>query len=155
MAIPRLNLWSLGSSLAGYLQKAGGTMTGALTLFGAPTVDLHAATKKYVDDQVAAAVAYPAPRVLAKTSGTSLDLANVEVVTFDYASPATISTFSNAVVNKTYQFRNIGSSAVTIDRTNAHLNGSANQVLAPSDVMLVVGRTTTAIIQVAPKSDNG
>ena len=32
------------------LPKAGGTMTGALTLSGAPTTNLHAATKKYVDD---------------------------------------------------------------------------------------------------------
>ena len=32
------------------LPKAGGTMTGKLTLDGAPTSDLHAATKKYVDD---------------------------------------------------------------------------------------------------------
>jgi hypothetical protein len=34
------------------LPKAGGTMTGALTLSGAPTNNLHAATKKYVDDAV-------------------------------------------------------------------------------------------------------
>ena len=32
------------------LPIAGGTMTGALTLNGAPTADLHASTKKYVDD---------------------------------------------------------------------------------------------------------
>ncbi|MCY3678743.1 MAG: hypothetical protein OXH66_14340 [Gemmatimonadetes bacterium] len=32
------------------LPKAGGTMTGALTLAGAPTTDLGAATKRYVDD---------------------------------------------------------------------------------------------------------
>lgn len=32
------------------LPKAGGTMAGALTLASAPAVDLHAATKKYVDD---------------------------------------------------------------------------------------------------------
>ena len=38
----------------GMLPKAGGTMTGALTLPGAPTSNLHAATKKYVDDKVAA-----------------------------------------------------------------------------------------------------
>lgn len=37
---------------AGHLALAGGTMLGALTLAGAPTVDLHAATKKYVDDNV-------------------------------------------------------------------------------------------------------
>lgn len=33
------------------LPKKGGTMTGALTLAGAPTQDLQAATKKYVDDK--------------------------------------------------------------------------------------------------------
>ena len=32
------------------LALAGGTMTGALTLSGAPTANLHAATKQYVDD---------------------------------------------------------------------------------------------------------
>ena len=36
---------------ARYLQLAGGTMTGMLTLSGAPTSDLQAATKKYVDDK--------------------------------------------------------------------------------------------------------
>lgn len=36
------------------LPLAGGTLLGALTLSGAPTVDLHAATKKYADDAVAA-----------------------------------------------------------------------------------------------------
>lgn len=35
-----------------HLPLAGGTMTGALMLSGAPTADLHAATKKYVDDSV-------------------------------------------------------------------------------------------------------
>jgi len=34
----------------GFLELSGGTMTGTLTLSGAPTLDLHAATKKYVDD---------------------------------------------------------------------------------------------------------
>jgi len=37
-----------------YLLKAGGTMEGALTLHGAPTLNLHAATKKYVDDEIVA-----------------------------------------------------------------------------------------------------
>lgn len=39
-----------------YLKKSGGTMVGALILHGAPTVDLHAATKKYVDDVFGAGV---------------------------------------------------------------------------------------------------
>ena len=40
---------------ARYLQLSGGTLTGFITLSGAPTADLHPATKKYVDDLVAAA----------------------------------------------------------------------------------------------------
>ncbi len=45
--------YSLGSKVKTELDKkldlAGGTLTGALTLSGAPTSDLHAATKAYVD----------------------------------------------------------------------------------------------------------
>ena len=40
----------IASQIAHKLDKSGGTMTGVLTLAGAPTNDLHAATKKYVDD---------------------------------------------------------------------------------------------------------
>jgi hypothetical protein len=42
---------ALTTSLANYLLKSGGTMTGALTLSGAPTSSLHAATKGYADAQ--------------------------------------------------------------------------------------------------------
>jgi hypothetical protein len=35
-----------------YINAAGDTMLGNLTLAGAPTLDLHAATKKYIDDAV-------------------------------------------------------------------------------------------------------
>lgn len=46
------------AGLSGKLNLSGGTMTGALTLSGAPTQDLQATTKKYVDDSIAA---IPAP----------------------------------------------------------------------------------------------
>ena len=42
-----------------FLPISGGTMTGPLTLSGAPLVNLHAATKQYVDEQVAAAEGDP------------------------------------------------------------------------------------------------
>lgn len=42
-----------GYADANYVSIAGSTMTGALTLVGAPNADLEAATKKYVDDQLA------------------------------------------------------------------------------------------------------
>jgi hypothetical protein len=40
---------SLSTTVDGKLNLSGGTLTGALTLSGAPTIDLHAATKAYVD----------------------------------------------------------------------------------------------------------
>ena len=43
------------SNANGRVSKAGDTMTGALKLSGAPTDDLHAATKAYVDGQAASA----------------------------------------------------------------------------------------------------
>lgn len=43
------------------VRKAGDTMTGPLLLSGAPTLPLHASTKKYVDDKVAAVALIPGP----------------------------------------------------------------------------------------------
>ena len=40
----------VNTKLENYLPKSGGTLTGSLTLKSAPTADLQAATKKYVDD---------------------------------------------------------------------------------------------------------
>ena len=50
------------------MPKAGGTFTGAVTLAGAPTADLQAATKKYVDDAKAAAVSTAASDATTKAS---------------------------------------------------------------------------------------
>ena len=44
-----------GTKADNAMPKSGGTFTGAVTLAGAPTTDLNAATKKYVDDAVTAA----------------------------------------------------------------------------------------------------
>ena len=41
-----------GTKADNAMPKSGGTFTGAVTLAGAPTTDLNAATKKYVDDSV-------------------------------------------------------------------------------------------------------
>ena len=45
------------SAIATKMPLAGGTFTGLITLSGAPTSNLHAATKKYVDDNAGAIVA--------------------------------------------------------------------------------------------------
>lgn len=43
----------LSGTASGYVKKIGDTMTGPLILNGPPNVDLQAATKRYVDDQIA------------------------------------------------------------------------------------------------------
>jgi hypothetical protein len=53
--------------------KAGSTMTGALTLSGAPTVDLHAATKLYVDGVAGSATAAAASAAAAATTYDNFD----------------------------------------------------------------------------------
>ena len=50
----------------------GGTMTGALTLSGAPTSNLHAATKKYVDDAVSGLSGTVTSVALSGSSGISI-----------------------------------------------------------------------------------
>ena len=62
--------------------KSGDTMTGDLTLSGAPTSDLHAATKKYVDDEISGIDALPSQSgnsgKYLTTNGTSASWATVE-----------------------------------------------------------------------------
>jgi hypothetical protein len=45
--------WTGGSQSAGFVAKSGDSMTGALTLSGAPVNTLHAATKAYADGKIA------------------------------------------------------------------------------------------------------
>ena len=62
-----------GTVYESFVLKAGSTMTGALTLSGAPTVDLHAATKAYVDTVAGSATAAAASAAAAASSYDSFD----------------------------------------------------------------------------------
>lgn len=61
-----------------YLPLTGGTLTGPLTLKGAPTADLQAATKKYVDDK--------APLIIDASSITSMETTNAVLNSIGTAS---------------------------------------------------------------------
>ena len=56
-----------------YLNKTGDTMTGALTLAGAPSSNLHAATKAYVDTVAGSATAAAASAAAAATTYDNFD----------------------------------------------------------------------------------
>jgi hypothetical protein len=62
-----------GSFESTVVLKSGSTMTGALTLSGAPTVDLHAATKAYVDTVAGSATAAAASATAAAESYDNFD----------------------------------------------------------------------------------
>lgn len=62
-----------GTVYESFVLKAGSTMTGALTLSGAPSSDLHAATKKYVDDVVGTVADAEAAAAAAAASYDSFD----------------------------------------------------------------------------------
>jgi len=63
------------TNTADLLLKSGGTMTGALTLSGAPTSDLHAATKQYVDG-ISAGINFHAAVKAATTTNLSANYSN-------------------------------------------------------------------------------
>jgi hypothetical protein len=62
-----------GTVYESFVLKTGSTMTGALTLPGAPTVDLHAATKAYVDTVAGSATAAAASAAAAATTYDNFD----------------------------------------------------------------------------------
>ena len=88
---------TITTSIGEKVAKSGDTMTGALVLSGDPTLDLHAATKSYVDTEVSAALSgfkYAANNTsLTPTSGSvswtvthNLGTRDVTVQVFELAS---------------------------------------------------------------------
>jgi len=77
------------------LAKAGGTMTGLLTLAAAPTVDLHAATKAYADTKLPKSGGDMTGAIhLGSTVGqyggwVTARLANINQVSFEFGHPNT------------------------------------------------------------------
>jgi hypothetical protein len=63
---------TITTSIGEKVAKSGDTMTGALVLSGDPTLDLHAATKQYVDDEIADAITAAAPTTKYATGNTAL-----------------------------------------------------------------------------------
>jgi hypothetical protein len=79
-----------------YLKKVGGTMTGALTLSGAPSSNLHAATKQYVDAvEVQAVSAQSTANTAVSNAATAQSTANTAVT-----NAATSQSTANAALPK-------------------------------------------------------
>jgi hypothetical protein len=83
--------------------KSGSTMTGALTLSGAPTVNLHAATKAYVDTVAGSATAAAASAAAAAASYDSFDDRYLGA----YASNPTLDNDGNSLVTGALYFNSV------------------------------------------------
>jgi hypothetical protein len=106
------------TNTADLLLKSGGTMTGALTLSGAPTSDLHAATKLYVDG-LAAGINFHQPVVAATAgnlAGTYNNGTDGYLATLTKASNGSIGTIDGATVA-------VGNRILLCAQTDAKQNG--------------------------------
>lgn len=150
-------------TLAGYgitdaVNKAGDTMTGALTLSGAPTQDLHAVTKAYVDSVVQGLDIKESVRV-ATTGNIALSGAlTVDGVALNVGDRVLVKNQTNAAENGIYV---VADEAWTraVDATNGKIssgmftfveegavNANSGYVLA-TDGQIVVGTTELSFSQ--------
>ena len=106
------------TALDAKLNLSGGTLTGVLTLSGAPTSDLHAATKQYVDG-LAAGINFHQPVVAATSgnlAGTYNNGTNGVGATLTRASNGSIGTIDGATVS-------VGNRILLRAQTDAKENG--------------------------------
>jgi hypothetical protein len=99
-----------------------------------------------------------APIITDAGSGTDLDISALNgangVVQLNNASPRTINTFTGATVGQRVLFVNIGAGTQTITRSQAALNGGANQALVTKYCLELTWVGATSPRQVAPLSAN-
>ena len=113
------------NAIAAKVAKAGDTMTGALTLSGAPTVDLHAATKKYVDDAKSAAESTASSALSTHESDTT----NVHGITD--TSKVVITDATQTLSNKTLTTPTVSSFE---NATHNHTNSAGGGQLTSSAI---------------------
>ena len=125
---------SLAYVAATFLPFAGGTMTGKITLDGVPTADLHASTKKYVDDTAFASLSGVLPAQggnsgkYLTTNGTiaswgTVDLSTLQPLDSDLTAIAALTT---TAYGRSYLTR---ASPVSIDHTVSPYTAAYGQTL--------------------------
>lgn len=135
-----------GVDTSALVHKTGDTMTGALTLSGAPTANMHAATKKYVDDAVAG-VSGGSGQFLPLTGGNitgSVSVSErVDVGTGNYS----ISVAPNGITISEKMGANTIASQVTSNTLTFLKQGS---------ILVVDGRTTgsSSYVSISPGTTN-
>jgi hypothetical protein len=109
---------TITTSIGTKVSKSGDTMTGALTLSGAPTSDLHAATKKYVDDAIGGVTNLTEVVLPDVLLGSETATAGTSGSTVDTWSTATYSTAKYLVQMKSGSDIHVLEVLVTVDGGN-------------------------------------
>lgn len=126
------------TALDAKLALAGGTMTGALTLSGAPTSDLHAATKLYVDG-IASGINFHQPVRVATTANITLSgTQTIDGVSLSVGDRVLVKNQSNAKDNGIYEVKNNGWTRA------ADADNNPSGELAGGDFCFVTSGTTSA-----------
>jgi len=140
------------------LALAGGTMTGAITLSGAPTANLHAATKQYVDGEittVSSSVSTNTSNISTNTSNISTNASNISSNASDIATlqsnvssnDSDISTLQSNVSSNDTDISNLQTQAGSLasDGNSASFSGDLSAANAVFSGNLTVQGTTTSV----------
>ena len=137
------------------LPKAGGTMTGKITLDGAPTSNLHAATKKYVDDNSGSAAATDgtarsaAAAAQAKADGNFKAIDRLQHLTRDIHVTKVEHVWNDLAGSAADMFWTVPiNNAITL--TDANFTGGGTSITIPSSVS---ERTTYVFVRVTAGTD--
>ena len=127
-----------------FVPVAGGTMTGALTLSGAPTANLHAATKAYVDSAVAAVDVSSQLKDYAKTSALSAYVKKAgDTMTGDLTLKKTTTIANNYPAKLNFQVvqsdNNVTSSAYIAVYDDGDANAYGTNMVIQSAGNMVIG----------------
>ena len=129
------------NAVAGRVAKAGDTMTGALTLSGAPTVDLHAATKGYVDSAAATAQENAEGYADGLAGVVAGDLADHESATEAHGATGAVvgttntQTLTNKTIGDTLNFTGAGAMTINSDSHIVLTPAAGSSVKWGSDVL--------------------
>ena len=128
---------TITNSIAAKLPLTGGTMTGALTLSGAPTSTLHATTKTYVDTNF-----------LSKTDTNAQTMASAIDMGTNKITSSTAPSTGNDLTNKTYvdtQFAAAGNAAASATAAAASAQAaSTSQINAAASAVAAAASETNA-----------
>jgi hypothetical protein len=131
----------LATSVGEKVAKAGDTMTGALTLSGAPTSSLHATTKGYVDSAQAAAEATAEADATTKANAVAGDLTDHENATEAHGATGAVvgttntQTLTNKTIGDTLNFTGAGAMTINSDSHIVLTPAAGSSVKWGSDVL--------------------